>query len=110
MNSNLNIQNIQMFCRVVEEESYSKAARSCYVSLAAVTKQILLKEENFGTTLIERNQGAIYLTDTGKQLYKYSKEIIAMCKQTEKAVKQTISAYQTSIDIGDSFTIGEYLL
>lgn len=110
MNSNLNLQNIQMFCRVVEEESFSKAAKICYVSQPAVTKQIQLLEESFGMALIDRDQGAIYLTDAGRVLYKYSKEIIAMCKQTEKAVKQTISSYQTTIDIGASFTIGEYLL
>lgn len=99
-----------MFCWVVEEGSVSKAARNGYVSQPAVTKQIRQLENSFGTTLFDRVNGKMVLTDTGELLYPYAKEIIALNKIAYEEIQEGLRAKERTLYIGASLTIGEYLL
>lgn len=106
----LNIESLRMFCRVIEEGSITKAAKLGYVSQPAVTKQIRNLESSYGTALFNRDNGKMILTETGKILYPYAQEILAL----DKLAYDNIQAYdwevQQTLYIGASPTIGEYLL
>ena len=72
----LNIENLKMFCLVVDEGSISQAARLSFVSQPAVTRQINQLENFYGTLLFDRTGGKLKVTEAGKILYPYAKTIV----------------------------------
>lgn len=106
----MNIDNLRMFCRVIEEGSISSAARLGYVSQPAVTKQIRQIERQYDTLLFERIGQKLIPTEAGKKLYPFAREIIAYYEQSEEAIKEYNGNCDVTLNIGASFTIGDYLL
>lgn len=106
----MNIENLRMFCRVVEEGSITKAARLGYVSQPAVTKQIRQLENSYGTSLFDRDEGKLRLSETGKLLYPYAKEILALNKASYEGIQEHLGEIEKTLHVGASLTIGEYLL
>ncbi|KON90285.1 LysR family transcriptional regulator [Sporosarcina globispora] len=106
----MNIGNLKMFCRVVDEGSISKAARMSYVSQPSVTSQIRQLEKYYGVDLFDRSGGKLTTTEAGMTLYPYAKEIIDYLKKSEEAVQHIFNDYESTLYIGASLTIGEYLL
>ncbi|WP_188690663.1 LysR family transcriptional regulator [Pullulanibacillus camelliae] len=106
----MNIESLRMFCHVVDEGSISKAARLGFVSQPAVTRQIRQLENHYGTTLFDRTNGKLTLTEAGKILYPYAKEIIKLDNTSFEEIQEKLGAADTVLHVGASLTIGEYLL
>ncbi|GHH97561.1 LysR family transcriptional regulator [Neobacillus kokaensis] len=106
----MNVENLRMFCLVVEEGSISKAARLGYVSQPAVSKQIHQLENHYGTLLFERVDGRLSLTEAGEVLYPFAKEIIDRFENSFDAVQEISGKKEAVLRLGASLTIGEYLL
>lgn len=106
----MNIDNLKMFCRVVEVGSISEAARMSFVTQPAVTNQIRYLEKHYGAALFDRTGGKLKTTEAGRILYPYAKEMINYLRQSEEAVKEVLQGYESTLSIGASLTIGEYLL
>src|SRR5699024_11405055 len=67
-----------MFCRVVERKSITETAKEAYLSQPAVTKQIRNLEMYYNAKLFNREHSKLVLTEPGRILYNYAKEIIAI--------------------------------
>lgn len=106
----MNIENLKIFCKVVEVGSISEVARMSYVTQPAVTSQIRYLEKHYGVALFDRSGGKLTITEAGKTLYPYAKEIIDYLRQSEEAVQHVLQDYESTLSIGASLTIGEYLL
>ncbi|QTN00759.1 LysR family transcriptional regulator [Sediminibacillus dalangtanensis] len=106
----MNIESLRMFCRVVDEGSISQAARSSYVTQPAVTRQIRQLENRYGTLLFDRTDGKLLLSDAGKTLYGYAKEIVELDNISYEAMQELIGVQASVLKVGASLTIGEYLL
>lgn len=106
----MNIENLRMFCRVVEEGNISRAARLGYVSQPAVTKQIRQLEARYDTLLFDRQDGKLISTRAGETLYPFAKNILETLEQSHEAVNEAAGEHDVVLHIGASFTIGDYLL
>ncbi|SDM57454.1 LysR family transcriptional regulator [Sediminibacillus halophilus] len=106
----MNIESLRMFCRVVDEGSISQAARSSYVTQPAVTRQIRQLENRYGTLLFDRTDGKLMLSDAGKTLYGYAKEIVEIDNISYEAIQELTGVQASVLKVGASLTIGEYLL
>lgn len=106
----MNIENLKMFCLVVDEGSISQAARLSFVSQPAVTRQIRQLENFYGTLLFDRTEGKLMVTETGKMLYPFAKAIIEDFNRSKEVILQATGEYNSSLRVGASLTIGEYLL
>ena len=62
----MDYQKIKYFLTAAESKSFSEAARKCFVSPQALTKQITLLEEELGVTLFIRSKKNIVLTEIGE--------------------------------------------
>ena len=60
----MDYQKIKYFLTAAESKSFSEAARKCFVSPQALTKQITLLEEELGVTLFIRSKKNIVLTES----------------------------------------------
>ncbi|ASN06824.1 LysR family transcriptional regulator [Virgibacillus necropolis] len=106
----MNIESLKMFCLVVEEGTISQAARKSYVSQPAVTRQIHLLEDKYGTLLFERTEGILKTTEAGKVLYPFAKTILESIEHSLEYVQASMGDYHINLRIGGTLTIGEYLL
>ena len=82
-------KKIYYFLAVVEEGTFSAAARKYYVSQANLSKQIALLEKEVGTELFDRRGYRPALTDAGKFLYDNLKGIV----RKEEAINDELSRY-----------------
>ena len=62
----MDYQKIKYFLTAAESKSFSEAARKCFISPQALTKQITLLEEELGVTLFVRSSRNIALTEIGE--------------------------------------------
>ncbi|SMQ74970.1 transcriptional regulator, LysR family [Bacillus sp. OV166] len=106
----MNIENLKMFCLVVDEGSISQAARLSYVSQPAVTRQIHQLENYYGTLLFDRSEGKLTVTETGRMLYPFAKAIVNDFDRSKEVINQVTGESNASLMVGASLTIGEYLL
>lgn len=106
----MNIDSLKLFCLVVEEGSFSQAARLSYISQPAVTRHIHLLEDYYGTLLFDREDGKLTLLETGKVLYTYAKAILEDVDSSREAIDELIGTYEIGLRLGGTLTIGDYLL
>src|SRR5699024_5382655 len=89
----LKIESLQMFCRVVERKSNNENAKEAYLSQPAVTKQIRNLEMYYNAKLFNREHSKLVLTEPGRILYNYAKEIIAI----ERDAYESVQLYQNNV-------------
>ena len=70
-------QVIYYFIAVVEEGSFSKAAKKYYLSQSAISQQITKLENDLGFLLFNRNNILPYS-------YKRGKKILSTCKEIDE--------------------------
>ena len=65
----MDIKQLYYFVTIVEEKTISGAARKLHISQPPLSTAIKQLEHELGTTLFQRGNRRIYLTDSGKLLY-----------------------------------------
>lgn len=101
--------SIRVFLMVVEKKSFSKAAKALFLTQPAVSFQIQMLEEHYGTRLFDRVSRNIILTEAGELLYKYATEMNDMQQSLEKDMQELNSTIVGRLKVGASTTIGEYI-
>ncbi len=72
----LSLQMLRIFCKVVEEKSFSGAARILKITQPTVSQQIARMESEVGSKLFERVGHVIHLTPTGSDVYRTACEVL----------------------------------
>ena len=80
---------IELFVRVAETGSLSRAADVLDLSNAAASRHLSALEARPDARLVERNTRRLYLTDTGQKFFSRAKGIIIDPEDTESAVNAT---------------------
>ncbi|MGE7184957.1 LysR family transcriptional regulator [Peribacillus sp. NPDC006672] len=106
----MKLENLKVFCLVVDEGSISQAARLSFLSQPAVTRQIHQLENFYNTLLFDREEGRLKVTEAGKLLYPFAKAIVNDFNHSKEVIQQSTGAYNLNLIVGASLTIGEYLL
>ncbi|MDQ0879017.1 LysR family transcriptional regulator [Peribacillus sp. V2I11] len=106
----MKLENLKMFCLVVDEGSISQAARLSFLSQPAVTRQIHQLENFYNTLLFDREEGRLRVTEAGKLLYPFAKAIVNDFNHSKVVIQQSTGKYNANLIVGASLTIGEYLL
>lgn len=106
----MKLENLKMFCLVVDEGSISQAARLGFLSQPAVTRQIHQLENYYNTLLFDREEGRLRVTEAGKLLYPFAKAIVNEFNHSKEVIQQSTGKYNANLIVGASLTIGEYLL
>lgn len=102
--------SIKVFLAVAEKRNFSKAAKSLFLTQPAVSFQIQMLEQYYGTVLFDRVNRNITLTAAGELLLKYSQKISILQAQLEKEMQELTGTIKGRLLIGASTTIGEYIL
>ena len=93
----MDIRKIEYFLCVVEEESFTKAARRLHVSQSGISQQIASLEEELEVILINRLKNRFELTEAGMYLYQAGSDIINQYHFITKKTREI--HYRSQLDI-----------
>ncbi|MFQ5989780.1 MAG: selenium metabolism-associated LysR family transcriptional regulator [Candidatus Methylomirabilales bacterium] len=106
----MDIRALEVFCKIVELKSFSKAAEAVYLTQPTVSGHIKGLEEFVGLKLLDRLGREVVLTKAGELLYGYAKEILALRNQALQALEEYKGSLKGHLIIGGSNIPGEYVL
>ncbi len=106
----MDLWQLQIFCKVIELKSFSRAGRAVHLSQPTVSSHIRDLEEHFGCRLIDRLTKEAVPTKGGRLLYQYAKRLIALRDETESAMAEFKGKIKGSLDLGGSTIPGAFIL
>ncbi|WP_303968529.1 LysR family transcriptional regulator [Sporosarcina ureae] len=106
----INLEWYKVFRTVVQNESFSKAARSLFMTQPAVSQIISQLERALDTRLFNRTSKGVTLTDEGSLLYEYVNSALNLIEAGNEKLKElkNLSSGELKIGVGD--TISRYYL
>lgn len=106
----MNEQQLLVFMTVAKKSSFSESARRLHMAQSTVTAQIKSLENELDAQLFFRTTKHVELTEAGRILYRYGKDILHTIDQAKKDIDSLKNVVAGSLEIAASLTIGEYVL
>lgn len=106
----MDLWQLNVFCKVVESKSFSKAGKKIHLSQPTVSSHIKDLEIYFDTRLIDRFSRKAEPTPAGKILYEYARRLIMLKEEMERSLGEFLGTKSGSLAIGGSTIPGGYLL
>ncbi len=104
------LRQLEIFCKVVELKSFSKAASAVHLAQASVSERINTLEKMVGVPLLDRLGRTIAPSKVGELLYKHALKHLEMKRQTCLEIEDFLGIRKGEIEIGGSTIPGEYIL
>jgi DNA-binding transcriptional LysR family regulator len=106
----MDLWRLQIFCRVIELRSFSRAARAVYLSQPTVSSHIKDLESHFECKLVDRLGRDVVPTKAGSLLYGYATRMIALKQEAENALAEFQGKIKGRLTIGGSTIPAGYIL
>jgi DNA-binding transcriptional LysR family regulator len=103
-------RELEIFCKVVELESFSKAAEAVFLVQASVSERIASLEKKIGTRLLDRLARKVVPTAAGEILHKHATLLLEMKETAQLEIESFLGLQQGEISMGGSTIPGEYIL
>lgn len=84
----MTLLSYQVFMAVVEQQSFQKAAQALKLTPSAISHAVSAMEEELGSMLFVRSRHVVYLTNYGKELFPYIKNVLNSDEYLQQAVAQ----------------------
>ncbi len=95
---------------IVEEQSYSQAAKKVFVSQPAISMQMKALESGLEEKLFRKSRKRIILTESGRILYQHAKRILREIDHTKQKLAEIKGLQRGHLKLGCSDTVSRYLL
>jgi len=106
----MDLWRLNIFIKVVEAQSFSRAADQVLLTQPTVSSHISDLETHYGCRLIDRMGKEVAPTRAGELLYRYARKLIALQAETESVMSDYHGKMRGYIHIGGSTIPGEYIL
>jgi len=106
----VDIRRLEIFCRVVELKSFTRAADAVLLSQPTVSEHIRLLEEALGEKLLDRLGRQVLPTPAGDILYRYARQITQLRDEALQALADYSGNPSGRLLIGASTIPGAYIL
>ncbi len=85
-NKDITMQQIEALISLIEQGSFSRAARKMRLTQPAITKHIHNMEDALGVRIVNRSNMGISLTPEGQIFYEYAKKIIKIRNESKDRI------------------------
>jgi len=106
----MDLWQLNIFCKVVDLKSFSKAGKKAHLSQPTVSSHIKDLEDHFGCRLIDRLSKEAVPTKAGELLYDYAQKLLRLREETETALAEFHGKIKGHLKIGGSTIPGVYIL
>ncbi len=106
----MDMRRLEVFCKVVELKSFTKAAEALLLAQPTVSEHIKTLELTLGEKMIDRLGREVLPTPAGKVFYQYAKKILRMGEEAVQALAQFKGELAGTLTLGASTIPGTYFL
>ncbi len=96
----MTLLSYQVFMAVVEQQSFQKAAQILRLTPSAISHAVAAMETELGSALFVRSRQGVYLTNYGKELFPYIKNVLNSDEYLHQAVAQFNGMQKGLVRIG----------
>jgi DNA-binding transcriptional LysR family regulator len=104
------LRQLEIFSKVVELGSFSKAAEAVFLAQASVSERIATLEGAVGTRLLDRLGRQVVPTKAGQLLYKHALRLLEMRRTASLELEDFLGVRRGEVHMGASTIPGEYIL
>ena len=106
----MDLRRLQVFSKVYEHRSFSRAAEAVLLSQPTVSGHIKTLEDELGIQLFDRLGREIMPTKAAELLYDYAKRILEEVEEAQQAVDAFLGRLRGELKVGGSTIPGQYVL
>jgi len=106
----MDLRRLEIFCKIAELQSFSKAAKAVLLSQPTVSEHIQSLEETLGIKLFDRLGRQVVLTKGGQLFYDYARRILSLYQETLQVLDQFQGRLRGNLSLGGSTIPGTYIL
>ena len=106
----LDLRELKYVLTIVEEKSFSKAAKKLYIAQPSLSQFILRLEKSLGAPLFDRSKKPLSLTEEGEMYVDYATRILGMSDEMRRSFKDRSTIGKGRISLGVPLFRGVYLL
>lgn len=105
----MDLRRLEIFCKVLELKSFTKAADAVYLSQPTISEHVRTLEEMLGEKLIDRLGKEILPTSAGRLLYGYAQKILQLRDEAVQAMAGYRGDLSGKLILGASTIPGTYI-
>lgn len=102
----MHLRNAELFCDVVVQGSFSKAAEVRRVSQSAASQAVHALEKRLGAQLIDRSKRPFELTPAGEIYFNGCQELLRSFEQVENQVRRAVGQTKSRVRIAAIYSVG----
>ena len=103
-------RQLEIFCHVVEQRSFTRAARAVHLSQASVSERIASLERTVGVRLLDRLGREVVPTAVGRRLFAGATALLDGRRELQRDLEGLTGIERGALELGASTIPGEYLL
>ena len=106
----MDLRRLEVFAKVAELGSFSRAAEALYLTQPTVSEHVRALEDELGVQLLDRLGRGATPTRAGQLLLGYARRILGLAREAQQALDQFQGRMSGELVIGGSTIPGEYVL
>ena len=106
----MDLKTLEVFCRIVELQSFTRAAEVVSLTQPTVSGHIKDLEEELGLRLLDRVGRTVTPTRAGEILYGYARRILGLRAEAQQAISEHKGGLRGDLALGGSSIPGSYVL
>ena len=106
----MDLRQLEVFVKVSELRSFSKAAEALFLTQPTVSEHVRALEEELGLRLLDRLGRGAVPTKAGRLLLSYAQRILQLQRDARQALEQFQGRMSGELVVGASSIPGEYVL
>jgi DNA-binding transcriptional LysR family regulator len=106
----MDLRKLEVFCRVYELKSFSRAAEASLLSQPTVSEHIRYLEDLLEVRLFDRLGREVAATRAGELLYGYARRILSLTREASRSLELYRGKVAGSLELGGSTIPGQYIL
>jgi DNA-binding transcriptional LysR family regulator len=106
----VDLRQLEIFVKVAELGSFSKAAATLFLTQPTVSERIRTLEDELGVRLLDRLGRGAAVTKAGQLLLVHARRMLAISREARQAMDQFLGRMSGELLVGASTIPGEYVL
>jgi LysR family nitrogen assimilation transcriptional regulator len=106
----MNLRHLRYFTRIIELGSISQASGDLGIAQPALSKSVMILEQDLGARLLDRTSHGVTATDAGRRLYDQCQIIFSQVERARAVVADSANTPAGQVTIGMPNSIANILL
>jgi DNA-binding transcriptional LysR family regulator len=106
----MDLRRLDVFCKVYELKSFSRAAEASLLSQPTVSEHIRYLEDLLEVRLFDRLGREVAATRAGELLYGYARRILSLTQEASRSLELYRGKVTGTLELGGSTIPGQYVL